>query len=924
MDDKPNFQNTPLAVHKMLASLAASLDFDEVLRQFPNLTLTEIKAGLEYAATLARRKDKATTEILTPLDRRGSNRKPAGLDLKKILVVDDDQANRALIQLIFRESDFTLSMATNGEEGFARALSELPFLIISDIQMPGLDGLELLQQLKANERTQNIGVIFVTAHRRDSRQVSQGLAMGADDYIAMPFKHDEFLARVGAVARLKLAEAEARRQARVVAQRNQGLELVNELALAVNSSLNLQEIFASSMQKLSQLLAAEAVALLLLNEESKELVVNVSFHSGAGISTSVDFSSETKVTPSMLEAQVPLIISDILGDLNHDLSLDFLPQTSVIKCVPMLSKERIIGAIAIVSKQGQDLDETDWVLLNSAVGIIAVAVENASLLQHAQEQVDDLIVLNEIGRALTSTLNHEQILKQTTLLAQRSLQAEATSLWLLDEETQEVVFTASSGIGAEVITGYRLPIHEGLVGYVTRTGEYYLADDVTKDERYFSPVAESINYGPRSMLCVPLRIKDKIIGAMQALHHNVGWFDENHLRLFASVASSVGIAIENARLFAEVQSFSRHLEHMVTERTRELSEEKEKTETILASMADGLLVLDAEKRILTANAVAEGMLNFRLSEWLEKPIGAAQTEHALWRCISEMADNPEPTVSAAVDVPSPQTGAVLSIQAHAAKARNEAGQVVGVVIVLRDITAIKEVERMKSRFMAGVTHELKTPLSVIKLHARNLVTYQKHLPEQKRTELLNSIQAQVQLLEKLIENILELARFDAGTVKIERQPVDLVTLLDQVVADLIPLAQEKRLALHWQKPATEMSVLADPNRLERVIRNLLDNAIKYTPVEGSVEVKHISELREPREFVGFQVSDTGMGIPLEHQLRIFDRFYRVDPSHTIPGTGLGLSIVKEIVNAHGGEVRLESLPGQGSTFVVLLPGREHT
>jgi PAS domain S-box-containing protein len=916
---EPVIRNTQIPVHEVLACAATSRNLEEVVYQFPGLELADVKAALEYAATVVRQQAKSSVVAPAPVDEVTSEQEPVELDLKKILVVDDTEANRLLIQAIFRNSNFELSMASDGVEGLAKARAELPFLIISDIQMPGLSGLQLLMELKADERTKNVGVIFVTAHRRDSQQVSQGLTLGADDYIALPFKRDEFLARVGAVMRLKWAEAEARRQARVVARRNKGLELVNELALAVNSSLDLQEIFASSIQKLSQLLDAEAVSLILLNEERKELEVDVSSRTGKGVSTSVDFQLETEMTSQTVEEQVPVIVSKILGDLHLDLDIDLPADTSAIKCIPMISKEQIIGAIAIVTTQGRDLAATDKVLLNSAAGIIAVAVENAHLLQHTQRQVDDLIVLTEIGHALTSTLNLEQILKQTTRLVRQTLEAEAASLWLLDEQGQELVLTASSGLGAEAVAGFRMPVREGIAGHVIQTGEPYISIDLSRDEKYFGQVPE-VSYQPGSMLCVPLRVKGQIMGVMQALHRHLGWFDQNHLRLFSSVASSVGIAIENAHLFGEVQDFSRHLEQMVAERTRELAEEKEKTEAILASMADGLLVLDAEKRILTANTVAEGMLDFRLNEWQGKPIGSEQLENSLWLCISEMADSIEPTVSALVDIPSEQTGAVLSIQAHSARVQDEAGQTIGTVIVLRDITALKEVERMKARFMAGVTHELKTPLSIIGLHAKNLLNYHARMPEQKRNELLHAVQAQVKLLEKLIESILELSRLDASMIKSQREPLNLATLTEQVVADLAPLAEEKQIALAWQKPTTEITILVDPGQMERVIRNLIDNAIKYTQAGGSVEVQIVLKLIDDRAFVSIRITDTGIGIPAEHQSRVFDRFYRVDPSHTIPGTGLGLSIVKEIVDAYNGEVRLESMPGEGSTFTVTLPG----
>jgi signal transduction histidine kinase len=511
-------------------------------------------------------------------------------------------------------------------------------------------------------------------------------------------------------------------------------------------------------------------------------------------------------------------------------------------------------------------------------------------------------------------------LKQTTLLVQRSLQAEAASLWLVDETDQELVLIASSGIGSDTVTGYRLPVHKGIVGHVTQTGEPYISADVSRDKLYFRDVARMSNYTPRSLLSVPVQVKGQIVGVMQALHQKVNWFDRDDLRLSYLVVSSVGIAVENARLFSEVQDFNRHLEQMVSMRTKQLAEEKEKTEAILASMADGLLVLDAQNCILTANTVAERMLDFDLSDLQGQPIGPERLKNPLWRCVSDMVGSGEQTVSASVDVPTPQMEAILSIQAHSAEVRNEADQVIGTVIVLRDITALKEIERIKARFMAGVTHELKTPLSVIQLHSKNLLTYYKRLPEQKRFELIRSIQAQSELLGQFIEDILALSRLDVGVTQANRKLLNLAELIDQTVKDLAPMAEEKQIILNWKKPATALTVLADSSQLKRVARNLIDNAIKYTPAGGSVNIHTLSESIDGRTFATIRVTDTGIGIPPEHQSRVFERFHRVDSSHTVPGTGLGLSIVKEIANAHGGSVKLESAPGMGSTFVVLLPG----
>ena len=848
-----------------------------------------------------------------------TNLETSELDLKKILIVDDVPENRLLLQYMFKDSEFILSVAANAKEALARARTELPVLIVSDIQMPGLSGFELVAALKADQHTKNIGVILVTAHYRDSKEVSHGLNLGADDYISRPFTRDEFISRVHAVMRVKAAEVEIQRQARMIARRNQRLQLVNELALAINSASDLQAILPPFLSELAQLLQAELVTLILLDEDKKELMANVTLPSGRHIVTLLSFTAVDKISDQILQNNVPTLVLYLLDRHQLEEELGFSPTLESVQYIPLLSREQMVGMLAFVSPRQTPLDEADWTLLRSVASIIAVAVENARLLESAQQQVDDLIALNEIGRALTSTLDLEQVLKQTTLMIQRALFSEAALLWLLDETDQKLVLIAASGLGASLATNYRLPLDQGLVGQVARTGEPYIVADITKDESFLTPFVQLSRYQLHSILSMPVQVKGKTIGVMQALHQKVNWFDQDDLRLAYSMVSSVGIAVENARLFNEVQVFSRQLEGRVAERTRQLAEEKEKSEAILASMADGLLVLDAQDCILTANKVAEAMLDLYLNEQRGQSISSAQLESPLWRCVLQLSSSPHLTNTALVDVPATPTKLARSIQAHSAKMRLEPEESIGTVIVLRDITTLKEVERMKASFMAGVTHELKTPLAVIRLHAKNLKVYHDRLSGPNRVELLNAIQTQTSLLEQLIEDILQLSRFDAGLSETKREALNLTEVVNQTVIDLRPLAKSKQVSLTWQKPTSPLILMADPNQVKRVVRNLVDNAIKYTPVGGSITVKVSLASNKGQPLAQIWVSDTGAGIPLEHQARVFERFYRVDPSHTIPGTGLGLSIVKEIVTIYGGEVRLKSTPGKGSTFIVTLP-----
>lgn len=674
---------------------------------------------------------------------------PYDLDLDKILIVDDLQPNRRLVTMMFRGTEFTIVEADGAADAIEKAHIEWPFLIISDVQMPEMDGYGLCEVIKNDPDTAHIAVIFVTAHHRSTDYMTRGLNIGADDYIYRPFKREELLARVRAVARLKLAEAEARRQTRIAQRRNK-----------------------------------------------------------------------------------------------------------------------------------------------------------------------DLALLYQVGNALTSTLDTEMVLGKTTQLVQEFLGAEVASLWLLDDAGQNLVLTASSEVAEDDVV-YTLPIDQGIAGYVARTGEAYFSADTSQDTLHHGDLVKTSDYQTRSILCVPLHLADWVIGVIQALHSEPGHFSVSDLQLFESVTSAVSIAVQNARLFEEVQVFNQQLEHKVAERTRQLEQEKEKTWAILANMADALIVIDPELRVLIANVVAEEMLNFRLAELLGRPIPEDLLDSPLWRAIEDMARSEELTMSQAVDMADPfKPDTLLSVQAHSSKMWDDMGQIGGTVIVVRDVTALKEVERMKARFMAGITHELKTPLAVIRTHANNFSTYYRRIPRRKRKDLMLAIDKQVLILEKLVGGILDLARLDAGLL-LDMHPFNFVSLVGQIVDDLQPLAARKSLALQWASSAENFLVSGDAQQLARVIRNLVDNAIKYT-FQGTVSVTIEPDELRHRAAVRFQVQDSGMGIPAEHLNRIFERFYRVDPSHTIPGTGLGLSIVKEIVEAHGGEMHVSSTLGQGSTFTVTL------
>lgn len=268
---------------------------------------------------------------------------------------------------------------------------------------------------------------------------------------------------------------------------------------------------------------------------------------------------------------------------------------------------------------------------------------------------------------------------------------------------------------------------------------------------------------------------------------------------------------------------------------------------------------------------------------------------------------------------------------------------------LREITLLREAERLKDEFVSNVSHELRTPLSVLTLLSGNLETLYERLDEQKRRNLVHDIRGYVRLLNDLIAGVLEISRIDGGRTASERQELDLAHIAREEADKQLPLAQKKNQLLRVIG-VEQLIMIGNEGQIRQIIRNLLNNAIKYTSNGGQiicecrlyertidderlatnlitnehvfdtqVEAWPIQRDLAPGQWACLRVSDTGIGISSADQERIFERFYRVETQGNIPGTGLGLSIVWELVKLHAGAIAVASLPGQGSSFVIYLP-----
>lgn len=339
--------------------------------------------------------------------------------------------------------------------------------------------------------------------------------------------------------------------------------------------------------------------------------------------------------------------------------------------------------------------------------------------------------------------------------------------------------------------------------------------------------------------------------------------------------------------------------------------ERGRVERLLDTMIEGMVVIDAERRLVLANRAAEEMFHF--SRMMAGGSLLEAIRHHEVATLARRAVIEDEPIQHEIRVDYPQ---VKLIQVSAVGLRARSGERTGAVLVFHDITRLRQLESVRQDFVANVSHELRTPLSLIKSATETLIDGAQENREV-TTRFLQIIDKHASRLTVLIDDLLLLARLDSGRVELAIDTLTLRAVVQETVEDATVIAQGRGVSLVNTVPPS-ISVRGDAVRLRQVLGNLVDNAIKYGRSNGTVT---ISARPVSSALVEVAVRDDGPGIPAEAQARIFERFYRVDKARSREegGTGLGLAIVKNVVQAHGGEVRVESTFGEGATFYFTLP-----
>ncbi len=418
--------------------------------------------------------------------------------------------------------------------------------------------------------------------------------------------------------------------------------------------------------------------------------------------------------------------------------------------------------------------------------------------------------------------------------------------------------------------------------------------------------------GIRALAIVPLRGHTGLIGSLNMGAEEVGAFTNEHIEIAAQVADQLAVAIEQTRLHDQVQRHAIELEHQVAERTAELR-------AIQWSMTEGLLVIAQDGTFRYVNRAATDFLGFFSGEiegrsteevfrLMAPDIGGPDTAETLISIVQGTTSLPS---SVELSVTRPHRRELVATAFAIPLRRYE--KMVG--LLLRDITEERELERRRDSFVSVASHEIRTPLAVLKGFSELLL--ERSLPEAKRRDCLERIQRSSHSLTTIVDELLNVSRIQSGELELNLEPLDIGGIIQEVVATVKPITDKHDFMLKVDPNIPW--VLADSDKLSQVLINLVDNAVKYSPVGGQVTFTVVEESDKNRVVVA--VADQGIGIAPQEQPHVFETFYRERKPETmgIRGSGLGLYIVGELMKLMHGQVWLDSEPGIGSTFFVSFP-----
>ncbi|NLJ36717.1 MAG: CHASE2 domain-containing protein [candidate division WS1 bacterium] len=556
------------------------------------------------------------------------------------------------------------------------------------------------------------------------------------------------------------------------------------------------------------------------------------------------------------------------------------------------------------------------VVLVAIAGLVLV-IRLAIMFERLRAEADirlqsRLQALSSVSRLIQSSLARPQLLTEIVRWVETELGVEAASVLLVEQSSNRLRFEIATGEKGEQVKDFTLALGEGIAGIVAQTGEPLIVNDARTDPRRHPDIPMAIGFPVRNILCVPMYLRGQVIGVVEVMnkHHNL-MFTQDDADLLTVIVQQATLFLESARLYAILQHRIDYANTELRQANFRLASEKAKIETMVGEMLDGIIATDEADRIVLINEAAENMLGLSADAVVGEPLLAVIRQPELLGLWASTLSSDDAATVEEVEIAAPQN---LWLRASVALFDIE-GQAAGKCMMLTDITELKLMDDLKTDLIGFVSHELKTPLTNIRIYNELVHDQIEHtVPE--AAELAEVVHYQTVRMQRMVEDFLNLSRIEADRgLSMNRARLDSP---EGMISELIAMEARGRTTHRFEMNlADPMPPLwVDPTKLEAVFANLVHNALKFSPNGGKITVTG----KPANDMVQFSVSDEGLGIADADMPNLFERFRRV--GHTtsrIPGTGLGLYVSKHLIEAHGGTIWAESTEGEGSAFHFTVP-----
>lgn len=696
--------------------------------------------------------------------------------------------------------------------------------------------------------------------------------------------------------------------------RAEQLATLNKIAALLTGTLSPGEVLDTIVSSASTISDAVAIAVYLYSQDNPPVLKLVR---SAGLSTTFVADAPGLLSGSYVPGikPPPVVIPNVKTDeraaaIRQRLLVEGMRALAEL---PLVVGEMTPGVMVLYFATEQPTLPEQMDLLQAFATQAAQAIKNARAYDTAdkalEQRIEQLYVLAAMGRILNATMDIQQIYEVILGQAQETTRAARGAIALYDM-SRRLSVVAQQGYDPEVLRDPSV-LESGLTGQVLSSGQPVRTEDVRVETGHLPLMPKT-----RSLLVTPITTRGREVQGIIVLESDeVAAFSESDGHFIAQIAYQAVIAVDNTRLFQSVRAARDNLQ------------------VILNTMEEGILLINAQGEIALANPRMD-LIGLRPETILGRPVNALMADDTL-KFALRTGLNSDLLHTLLEDIRTSETWGnypnyayevhddtygVRYILRQIIPLREESQQVMGALLVFYNKTDERELQRSREAFTQMIVHDLRSPLTAV---TTSLKLLRELVPEdrdykplvEKATEV--SRRAIRKVLTR-VDSLLDIARMESHEVYLEREPVELTTLIEAVRTELDPLAQELDIAIITELANGLPPLYVDSDKVERMLLNLLDNALKYSPQESMVIIQ--AQMTEDNGMMRMAVIDRGPGVPPEHRQRLFERFFQVEGRQVVRrGVGLGLAFCKLVVTAHGGSIWIEDNQPQGSRFMVTLP-----